>query len=193
MAIKGTVEKVFEKNLKGGKKAYSIKLDTTGDTWYGNGFRKPICVEGDYVSFEAVKNERGYWNVDGDIIKLEKPQAATSGSTPGAAAGSRDGYWAAKELRDVDNDLRYNYRFAVAHAAEVATTLLQAGLLPHTTKSGKKSAPVAYDDVMIFIEEYAAKVFRRTQDLEGLNILLQQQEVESEEADPAPGPSEGDE
>ena len=184
--FQGEVAKVYEKTIKtrrGPSSVYSVKLDTEEDVWFAAGFNKPDCEEGDYVQFEAEKNERGYWHIPGSIMTIERPKSDVA-KAGGGSGGS--GFAAEKELR-------YNYRFSVASAQDFALAALQAGLLPKSGGKTAKAKEATLDDLQQFIDERTAMIFARCMDTAGLQAILDSQEVVAvEEVTPGPGPDEDD-
>lgn len=97
--IKGVVQQVSSKKWNG-KTFYSVKV--AGD-YYGTGMKRPRVDEGDTVRFDAEQNDKGYWQVDGDIEVLEKGEEVES---TGAKANGNDkqGFYDRKEARERRND-----------------------------------------------------------------------------------------
>ena len=176
----GTVEKIFDKTIatkRGKRQVFSVKIDGN-DAWFGAGFDKPSVVEGDYVQFEGSQNEKGFWDIKGDIIKIERPASAAK---PAASPGSGE------SVTSYEKEIRYNYRFAYATAQELATTLAAQGLLPTSGKAAKKA--VSYDDIAQFIDEQADRIFARCWNVEGLEAILEAQASGVDDAvDVTPGP-----
>jgi hypothetical protein len=76
--IEGTVKKVLERKWQN-KTFYSLALEEH-DELFGMGATRPKCRQGDAIAFSAAQNEKGYWDVQGDV--LQTGNATSSATTP---------------------------------------------------------------------------------------------------------------
>lgn len=127
--IKGTVERInsiTRQTRFGDKPAYSVQVN---GKWYGHGFQRPAAREGSVVQFTANQNERGYWDIEGEIevLKAEQPAPSGGGSTGGAAALSN---------RDKSITLQTAYKVAPM----IVDTMIRAEVLtfPKTKKDASQ-------------------------------------------------------
>jgi len=122
--VTGVIENV-KKNGSDEKPMYAFVIE---GTWYGSG-RKFPGKKGEAITFEASKNERGYWVAE-NITKSSAPSYTSnkSGQSSGKAPEERN-YWNRKEERDVANDRHLKARWAVSCAMEAAFKSAEAGLI----------------------------------------------------------------
>jgi len=130
--IKGSVHYVSEKDYKG-KKLYSIKLDN--GTFYGTGNKHPGAEVGDLVLFNASKNDRGYWNIEG-AIKV-KPGAGTKPERK-FGGGGKGGYSGGGFKQDPATQAAIIMQNASTTAAALITAALAHDALPLPAKKAEK-------------------------------------------------------
>lgn len=105
--VSGVIAKIADKPWNN-KVMYSIVL-ANDNTYYGFGTYKPNAQVGDFVEFQADKNEKGYWQGNKDTFK-KVAQAAEQAiqNVPAklirTIAPGKDDYWLNKEKRDLEND-----------------------------------------------------------------------------------------
>jgi hypothetical protein len=125
-------------SFKGGMVTlHSFRLEGV-DQWFNCGSKAPKFGKGQTISF----NMKGK-NVDMDSVQILDDSASVAAASPTPAstakpaspAGngtSREGYWAAKEARDIERDERYKSvaepRMALSVATECAAQVISAGL-----------------------------------------------------------------
>lgn len=130
--MKGFVDKINTKSgeVKSGKNKgkmwhlYSLQMN---GQWFSAGFKKPDCEEKDYVQFSYDVEE--YNGKDQNVIDMDSfeqcdPPAIPSASGGGAVeAGSKDEYWAKK-------DMQARMGYARAAAIDVVDIALKNEVLP---------------------------------------------------------------
>lgn len=117
--VQGVVNN-FSKKGKG----YNICVN---DRWYGFGFERPSCNEGDTVQFNIQRN--GQWlNVDKDSFKVLKKRTAVVHSSRETV--DKSGYWDKKEERDQVNDAKREIGAARNTAIELVKMLVELEALP---------------------------------------------------------------
>ncbi len=150
--ISGTVRTIQTKDWNG-KILYTIILNNDS-TYYGCGNFNPKAKPGDFVQFEANKNEKGFWQVDkntldvtantGKIAYPTPPTAAIAHSNGNGAAYQqvaipsglgREDYWRNKETRDVVNDKLRSIGAARNTAIEWVKFLVEKEALPSLAKA----------------------------------------------------------
>lgn len=130
--VQGTLAKAYKN--KGG--FWSISVN---ETWYGTGKTDHSNLEGQEVEFEASKNKRGYFDVDGKIVVVSTPEPAAKGTTP-RSSGS-------KESSIV---LQSSYKTA----GEVVAAAIAAGAVPLPTKKADQ-----LDAILGYVDEAAYHIF----------------------------------
>lgn len=132
--------KVTEIFTRPGKFGTGYTLNLSDGSRVGLGFLKfpPKVKEGQWVRIEASENEKGYLqgNVKDLVIEEAPKESVSSGSTVSqAVAGTKEGYWAGKEARDVKNDVARNTGAARNTAIEWIKFLVSVGALPMPKKT----------------------------------------------------------
>ena len=149
MMVKGLVYKVFSRQAGRGT-AYSIKLDGDAE-YYGTGFKSPGNIEGKYVTFEAGKNAKGYWEVDLSSLRVMETDAKVAAKEVGDVL-TKDTYWNRKEERDVLNDKLRNVGASTNTAIAFVELLLKAEAIQIPTKKPDREKAIAE-----LVSYYAAK------------------------------------
>lgn len=149
--VKGLVYKVFSRQAGRGT-AYSIKLD--GDeTYYGCGFKNPGNLDGKYVSFEAGKNAKGYWDANlATLTVLDSAPQVANKSVASATAGGKDDYWRRKEERDLVNDVQRHIGASANTAIAFVDLLLKTDSVAVPTKKADRA-----DIIFDLVAHYATK------------------------------------
>ena len=159
MNIEGVVQKVSSRPAGRGT-AYSIQVE---GSYYGCGFQPPACSEGDYVSFQIEQNNRGYWNVSGNIeVKSggnPAPQKQASAKGP-QTGNSRDQYWQEKEQRDIANQKIIQYQSSRNAAIELVRTAVENDALSLGTKKADK-----FDILVSIVDEITDKFEKDCKDI----------------------------
>ena len=147
------VEAIADRQVAGGKTAYSIKGDD--GTWYGMAFNKPRFNRGDVVSFEYAMNGK-YANINTKTIVVEsskpvrpEPEPTEASSTKPTAAPDKKGddYWAARD---------HDVRLAGARNSAIAFVKLavDTGSIAIPTKEAARLK--LFEDL---VDHYAAKFY----------------------------------
>jgi hypothetical protein len=110
---------------------YSVNVDGTK---YGLGKKRPSFKSGDKVKFEAEQDDKGYWNVKGNVLsKAGEPEPA--GGSKAASSGGRDGYWEAKDAYDKQTrEPRIAYQGALDRAIAIFKIVDAKGGYPGLAK-----------------------------------------------------------
>lgn len=142
-AKRGVVSTVSAKpwfDTRQGSEVVLHSFQLQGDRgWYRTGTKQEVR-EGDYIEFVV-----GDKNTAKDIRKVDKPAgAAPAARAAPAVGGGRDGYWEAKEARDLEKDRRYQEvdvpRIVYQASQERAIALLDLALRTESiTLPAKKS------------------------------------------------------
>lgn len=111
--IQGVVQGVSPKEWSG-KTFYSLKID---NVFYGCGMKKPKVAAGNTVSFQAEKNDKGYWSVQGDIQVID----ATISSSPAPFTPTNS--------RSSDQQSSIEYQACLKAAAPLAVVIANKGNL----------------------------------------------------------------
>lgn len=143
--VKGVVYKVFSRQVGKGT-AYSIKIDGD-DNYYGCGFKNPGNLDGKYVSFDAGKNAKGYWEADlKTLTVMDTAPVVANKSVPSSA---KDAYWSAKEERDLVNDRQRHIGASVNTAIAFVELLTKADAIKQA-KSQSDRADILFDLVVYY-------------------------------------------
>lgn len=147
--VKGVVYKVFSRQAGKGT-AYSIKLD--GDeNYYGCGFKSPGNLDGKYVSFEAGKNAKGYW--EADLKTLTVMDNVPSVANKSVSANSKDAYWSGREERDLVNDRQRHVGASVNTAIAFVELLTKVDAIKQA-KSQSDRADILFDMVVYYAGKF---------------------------------------
>ena len=130
----GVVGRVFNRG-----KMWSLNC---GDEWYGCGYNKPDCVDGQTVSFNWDSNEgkdgRVYKNVIKGSLKVDSNAAPAKASTPTPAS----------------RDVSIQYQSSRKDAIAVLPILLEAGGIPLPSKQADK-----HDAILAIINDLTNKFY----------------------------------
>jgi hypothetical protein len=146
---------------------YTLVLTNDGN-FYGLGTFKPRANPGDFVEFQAEKNDKGYWQADKNTLKVvASPSPAVAGvpATGVAAQASSSprpskspeerGFWEKKEIREVRNDDLRSLGAARNTAIEWVKFLVEKEAIPVVTKvAGREEALNAV------LDDYTKKFMR---------------------------------
>lgn len=143
--VKGVVQKLWNKN-----KAWSIIID---DVFYGNGFEKPKCSEGDMVKFSYTENGK-FKNIEKGSFEVLKEESRPTSAVK-AVNVSKDDYWSRKEARDLENDKLRTLGASRNTAIAFVDLLLKAGAAPLPKADKDKAAAIEqmvehYKEVFMF-------------------------------------------
>ena len=83
MQIQGVVEQASSRAAGRGT-VHSIKVN---GEWYGGMWDNPGCQQGDTVTFEATRNDRGYQNVVKGTLQKQMSAPPAAAAPAGQAAG----------------------------------------------------------------------------------------------------------
>lgn len=152
--IRGTVAKVYEKNGM-----YSLAID---NVWYGFGKKKPQVDQGQFVTFAADKNDRGYWNADIKTLIVADRQSASSTRAPAPTGGlTKDQYWENREARDIETQKRIQYQSSRNAAIEFVRLLLDKDALKVPATVAKKA------DAILEAVNYYTTMFNDNTEVQG--------------------------
>lgn len=148
MATKVTVgvEKVYTRQTQTGKTLYSVK--GTDGVYYGCGFDKPPCNDGDTVELEWYENDKGYTTVKKGTLK--KVQAAEPVPSKPNEGGKPNGKFSANDkFREPDCIIYQESLEAAINATDV--------LLKHGAFALPKAKGDMYGAVVGLMEELAQR------------------------------------
>jgi hypothetical protein len=162
--FKGFVVKINEKSGRGKKgpwTLYSAKLEKEDGTeypeWLSLGFDAPKFKEGDFISLQAEKNDRGYLAAIEGTGKVFKnaPARNKKGSAGSASSGAADSSsgTAGPKRGGVD------WNGATARAVETANLLLAAGALPLSGAKTKAGEAKRFDEVVAVVDKLTVKFY----------------------------------
>ena len=178
MRYEGFVSKISSRSAgrKGGL-AYSFLLenpDGTDGPWIGFGFESPPFKEGDYISVEADKNEKGYINyVKGTGQQIKNPPARASAKPAGhVGQGTREvsrgeaeavaGHSASAGEQSVSTADRQT-QIVLQHSQEMAiaavNVLLTHDALPMSEAKSKAGTAKRFDEVRAMIDKLTRKFY----------------------------------
>lgn len=125
--VSGTVQRVTSKAVGArGSLAYSLNVD--GD-WYGHGFEKPSCNDGDSVTFDF-QQKGAYKNIVPGSLKVVANQAPQA-----QAPAGKGGY--------SNTQLAIQYQASRNSALQLIELALQHDALPLPTKKGDRLSAIA--------------------------------------------------
>lgn len=152
---KGSVAKLYEKEWNdrdSGREIILHSFQIEGEKrYFRTGTKRPNFNEGDYISFVADSKSgnvdlKSVKQQEAETVQAPKPQGSTA---PSGSAGSRDGYWAAKEARDIEVTAP---RIAYSAAQKNATTLVAAALAADALSFGSTAKGKRLDMLVDFVE-----------------------------------------
>lgn len=124
----GVVERATSKPVGArGNLAYSLKVN---GEWYGHGFTKPGCAEGDNVTFNW-QQKGNFKNVDENSLKVVAVEAAQAGAPP-----ANGGY-------NNNKQLAIQYQSSRNSALQLIEMALQHDALPLPAKKGERLDAIA--------------------------------------------------
>lgn len=151
----GIIKKVFNKG-----KRWSLLMEN--DEWYGLGYKKPNCVEGQLAKFEYETNG-AYKNIlDGTLKAKDGPPQQSAARKPRTDYAAKEQYWADKEQRDIDTQKRISYQAAMNTAINTVDLALRNEFIvfPKTAKPKDR-----FEAIMAIISEQADEYFATYQEL----------------------------
>jgi hypothetical protein len=147
---------------------YSFQLEGA-NTWYRTGQAPIPAGQGEFIKFVAngANVEKGTLQTTAPVVQqapaltstpahavASSPTPATTGRTSAGTAGNKDGYWEAKEKRDLEKDARFQAvnepRMALSVATEAAALLVSTAITKdaisfgNATKAKKLGMLAAY-------------------------------------------------
>ena len=137
----GTVERVTSRG-----KAFNAKI--SGE-WYGLGFDKPECDEGDEVSFDVVMSKDGRFKNAQNVTIVKKGAGASAARTASAPSG---GYRNDNVQRAIQRQASRNAAIAVVAAA------LQANAVKLPAAANRQ-----LDAILAYVDEIADRYDEDTQ------------------------------
>jgi hypothetical protein len=160
MEKQGTVQKVYSREIKGGKTSYSLGIGDSPDAmdWFGFYTNRPNCNEGDVVSFRYTESGN-FKNAD---IKSFKVVSTGSVAQPSASASNSS----ARPAKGGHVDNRQS-SIIVQSATRNATDLLRLMLdqdavnLPSAKSKTKAQQAKVYDALMGLHAELTAALYKR--------------------------------
>jgi hypothetical protein len=150
------------------KTMYTLVL-VNDNQFYGLGTFKPQANLGDFVEFQAAKNEKGYWQADKDTLKvITSPEGAVVGTPatqvqsqttasyrPAGKSQDEKDFWGKKEKREIRNDDLRSLGAARNTAIEWVKFLVEKEAIPVVTKAaGREEALNAV------LDDYTKKFMR---------------------------------
>jgi hypothetical protein len=165
--VVGTVQAVMS---SAGRSQTFWRFSVDGDKRsFGLGSREPKFTRGSLVSFVAMKSEKGFWEVDGEVELLQelppspppgvaaRVGAITTGTTSSGVRStvSKDDYWKNREDRDVEKDKTIQLQSCRNSAIELVKVLLS-----RTGDDALIALPAAkkrYDFILNLVDELTQK------------------------------------
>tara|TARA_R110000822_G_scaffold77301_9_gene185521 strand:- start:1930 stop:2514 length:585 start_codon:yes stop_codon:yes gene_type:complete len=155
---KGVVSRLYEKEWSdrdSGREIVLHSFQIEGEKrYFRTGTRRPSFNEGEAISFVADAKSgnvdlKSVKKVATETVQAPKPQGNTASAAP-VAAGSRDGYWAEKERRDIEVTAP---RIAYSAAQKNATTLVAAALAADALSFGSTPKGKRLDMLVDYVEQ----------------------------------------
>lgn len=157
--FKGVVSKLYEKEWQDRDSGRDIILHSfqieSEKRYFRTGTKRPNFDEGESISFVADSKSgnvdiKSVKKVAVETVQAPKPTGSTASKQTGA--GSRDGYWAEKEKRDIEVTAP---RIAYSAAQKNATTLVAAALSaePCALSFGSTAKGKRLDMLVDFVEQ----------------------------------------
>jgi hypothetical protein len=179
--FRGFVVKINTKTGQGKRgpwSLYSMKLE--GDDgvelkdWLTIGFEAPKFKEGDYIKFEASKNDKGYLQVDANSVKVAKNPPARAGkgetgSTESTGGSSRGNY----SKGGVD------WNSAVARSIELVDLLIKHDALQLSAAKGAGGMEKRRAEIEAIVDKYSVKLYRDVMTLRLLETVQDVGEVDT--------------
>lgn len=157
----GFVTKIYSKEITGRNgrtnTAWSfITKDNTGaeSGFISHGFEQPSFKEGDYISYEAGPNPKGYMTADVKSIRVEEP--------PKEAVQAQAAHTASQEVRHQHIAFQSSRKDAL-HLMEI---LLANKAFPHTAAATKAGEAARYAEILAGVNRLTADFFRDIQEYE---------------------------
>lgn len=173
--VVGTVQAIMSSP---GRSATFWRFSVDGDKRsFGLGTKEPKFTRGSLVSFIAVKSEKGFWEVDGQVELLQElpPNPPNSPASTGVGANaaayspnvagrsgqgnagrngamSKDDYWSNREARDVEKDKTIQLQSCRNSAIEVVKILVQ-GSSPDERHIKLPAQGKRYDFILSLVDE----------------------------------------
>jgi len=157
---KGIVTRLYEKEWNDRDSGrdiilYSFQVDSE-KRYFRTGTKKPSFDEGESISFVADSKSgnvdlKSVKKVEVETVQAPKPSGAgATNASSGSSSGTRDGYWAAKEARDIEVTAP---RIAYSAAQKNATTLVAAALAADALSFGSTAKGKRLDMLVDFVEQ----------------------------------------
>lgn len=145
--MQGYVEKIGTKNGVGKNGPWTLYSVCIAGDWYGAGFDKPACDEGDFVNYEIEQNGK-YKNIKS--ISVASAPAAPSGNNSGGNGVQR-----------VDTrDISIRYQSSRKDALQLTEILLANDALAVPAKKADKA-----DAIIAFVEDVTNQFYVKLQDV----------------------------
>lgn len=190
MEVIGYVSKIGTRNGTGrnGKPytAYNVQLtDADGNIRYvGWGFNSPTFGEGTWIK-TTVEQNGDYLNYKGAPVETKQAGAPATAPTTQTGSGqqsgaqSRNGYWEAREQRDIEiTQPRIQYQAARRDAVQLVTAMLAANALPISAAQGKTGESKRYEQILEFVDKIAVQFHYDTETLRVLDRVADAGDVE---------------
>ncbi len=172
-ANQGTVSQVSCKEWYDNKKGRNINLYSFqiegSNRWFRTGTTEPNFRQGDNIQFtnDAKANvDVNNVQVLGNGAAPANPAPATATTSPQGNAGqsqNRDGYWAAKEAKDLEKDKRYQEqdipRMSFSAAQDRAVQLVSAALAHDCLSFGTMKKGDKLDYVLQCVDQVTDRFF----------------------------------
>jgi len=150
MIVTGQIEKIAVKETQWGK-YYDVHVN---DTKYGIGKKRPAFSDGDWVTFEAEQNEKGYYNADPTTFKKAEPMKAKASTTPAPETRKT---WVPDDKRQDS----ISYQAARNSALAFVDLLLKAEKVDFGKMKGADSIAL----LETYVDNYTTRFFEDTKNL----------------------------
>jgi len=150
MIVTGQIEKIAIK-----KTQYGDYYDAyVNGTKYGIGKKRPAFSDGDWVTFEAEQNEKGFYNADPTTFKKVEPKTKTSTT---ASTGETKRTWVPDDKRQDS----ISYQAARNSALVFVDLLLKAEKVDFGKMKGADSIAL----LETYVDNYTTRFFEDTKNL----------------------------
>jgi hypothetical protein len=165
-----------------------LALDSGQESpWISFPFNKSIpFAEGQYVSFDAVADEKGYFNVVEGTGAILTPPAAAAAPAAAANDAAKGTAPTAYQEAQAQKDVRISFQAARNSAIEVVGLLLANDALPLLGTKGKAAEAKRFEEVLDIVNKLTVQFHNDAQTLRLLESVADAGSIDVESETPEP-------